>query len=105
MPRSKDVLMAYKQLILTSPPSLLRIIELVKLVLTISVSTAEVERGFSCLNRIKSDTRATMTQDCLRSLMMVKGATPDVDEYSAEETQVLKIWETLKNRRPSRLTD
>ena len=71
----------------------------------ISVSTGEVEQGFSCLNRIKSDTRATMTQDCLRSLIMVKGATPDVSEYSAEETKVIKIWETSKNIHPSRQID
>ena len=46
------MLLAYQTLILTSPPSL-----------KISVSTAEVERGFSALNRIKTDTRATMTQE------------------------------------------
>ena len=50
-------------LLKTAPDSIEAILELVKLILTISVSTVEVNRGFSSLNRIKKSQQSTMSQE------------------------------------------
>ena len=102
---STDVLKAYKHIIRMAPPSLVNILEVIKLVLTINVSTAEVERGFSALNRIKTETRARMSQDCLRSLLMVKTNTPEVGVSSPADTKILETWARNKNRRTAGVSE
>ena len=53
-------------LLKTAPDSIEAILELIKLILTISVSTAEVERGFSSLNRIKTSQELGYTMPLTR---------------------------------------
>ena len=60
---SNEVLEGLQMLLKTAPDSMEAILELVKLILTISVSTAEVERGFSSLNMIKTSQRSIMLKE------------------------------------------
>ena len=53
-----DVLRALKPLKAAFP----RVIKLIQLALTLPVSTASCERSFSCIRRVKTYTRTTMTE-------------------------------------------
>lgn len=86
-----DVVDVFSNILLINPPNLKNIITLIKLMLTISVSTAVVERGFSSLNRIKTSLRSTMTQECLKNHLMVSINTPSVRNFEATE-DVLNTW-------------
>ena len=56
----KNVLDIHTDLLRISPPNLSNIIIMIKLLLTISVSTATVEHSFSTLKRIKTSQRSTI---------------------------------------------
>ncbi len=91
MRTSSDVLSAYTGLIRLAPLNLKHIITLIKIMMTLSVSTAEVERGFSALNRIKTPQRATMSQPCLQNHLMVSMNTAEVGKYDAG-THEINHW-------------
>ena len=76
----------------TAPYSIKTILELVKLILTIDVSTAEVERGFSSLNGIKTFQWSIMSQECLRSHLMINKLSPEVGVYDASDTNAIGTW-------------
>ena len=99
---SQEVLEGWQMLIKTAPETIATILELVKLILTISVSTAEVERGFSSLNRIKTSQRSIMSQECLRSHLMINRNTPEVGIYDASETNAMDKWSNVCRRRPAK---
>ena len=50
--------------------------------LTISLTTAECERGFSSVNNIKITARTSMKQEALSSLVRIKVDGPDLMEYN-----------------------
>ena len=60
--RPKEV---YKNLLSDSdpPPSIKHVLPIIEIMLTISVSTAIVERGFSHMNNIKSSTRSNLGKE------------------------------------------
>ena len=58
-----------------------RIEILLKLMLVVIPSTAECERGFSCMKLIKTHTRNTMTQETLQLLMTVKQLGPSLANF------------------------
>ena len=88
---SQDVLSFYVKMHQLNLSSLVAINRLVKLMLTISDSTAAVERGFSTLNRIKTPQRSQMSQECLRNHMIVSMNTPEVGVFNASK-RVVQIW-------------
>lgn len=88
---SQDVLNIYGHIIRLAPDNLVNIIILVNIMMTISVSTAIVERGFSALNRIKTPQRATMSQECLQSHLMISLNTADISDFTASEREV-ECW-------------
>ena len=49
-----------------------RILPLINIMLTLSPTTAECERGFSLMNGLKTQNRTSMKQDSLSSLMRIK---------------------------------
>ena len=69
-----SVVDAYEQVLSTSHEDHERIkymLPLVRIMLTISPSTAECERGFSAMNRIKTQSKTSMSQLTLQNLMRV----------------------------------
>ncbi|XP_041464874.1 zinc finger protein 862-like [Lytechinus variegatus] len=68
-------------------PNLLHIVEIL---LVLPISTAACERGFSCMKRVKSDWRSSLTVDMLSKLMFVVLNGPEVKDFNA--AGALKVW-------------
>ena len=64
------------------------ILPLVNIMLTISPSTAECERGFSAMNKIKIESRTSMSQDTLKNLMRISSDGPNLIEYNVTDSVV-----------------
>ncbi|XP_053398529.1 zinc finger protein 862-like isoform X1 [Mercenaria mercenaria] len=60
----------------TQPASITNILVLLKIMITVSPSTAECERQFSAMKLIKSARRSHMNQDTLEALMRVHADGP-----------------------------
>lgn len=72
------------------------------LIATIPATTASVERNFSCLKRIKSYSRNSMTQHRLTSLSLLsieKEFLCDLYKNESFYDEIIKICSTTKNRR------
>lgn len=61
---------------------------LVNIMLTISPSTAECERGFSAMNALKSQYRTSLKQESLSNLMRIKVDGPPVKDFNPNESVV-----------------
>ena len=59
---------------------------LILIMLTISPTTAECERGFRSVNNIKTTARTSMKQEALSSLVRIKVDGPDLMEYNPTES-------------------
>ena len=60
------------------------------------VSSAICERGFSCLKRIKTDWRSSLTTEQLDQLMLISVEGPSLEDYVAE--RALNRWWTAGQR-------
>ena len=65
--------------------------------LVVPMSTADCERVFSTLSRIKTDLRNRLSCKVLNSLMTISIEGPDSDEFPYERT--CSIWSSWSNRR------
>ena len=64
--------------------------------LTLSVSNADVERGFSCMNRVKTELRNRLTVSSLDNLLRISTEGPDKDfDFGAAVAK----WSSMRNRR------
>lgn len=73
---------------------------IVEIVLVFPMSTSCCERGFSCMKRIKSDWRGSLSNEMLNSLLHISIHGPEVKEYDAEKA-VTKWWQSsFRTRRP-----
>jgi hypothetical protein len=61
-----------------------------KLMLVISPSTAECERGFSQMKLIKTELRNSLTDDSLRILMTIKHHGPSLEDFNAD--RAINYW-------------
>ena len=79
-------------------PNLLALIDLV---LSLPASTAECERGFSHMKRIKSDLRSTLNSDALNDLMLTQLLAPSVRQFTPK--QAVEVWlkKGPRQRRPN----
>ena len=60
------------------------ILPLLEIMLTHSMSTARVERGFSHMNIIKNSGRTLLRNDTLNSCMEIKVNGPTLEEFKAD---------------------
>lgn len=76
------------------------LLHLVEIILTLPISTAVCERGFSAVKRIKSDWRASLTTDTMTDLLAVSIEGPTLEAYNAE--RAVHLWWTRgqRSRRP-----
>lgn len=65
--------------------------------LVLPVSTADCERCFSVIKRVKTDLRNRMSTQTLDRLLRIRIEGPDMDEF--DFNQAVKDWSSLKNRR------
>ena len=64
--------MVYKNILKEEHASFKNFLSLVKIMMTISMSTAVVERGFSHMNNVKSETRTLLGNEALNNILEVK---------------------------------
>jgi hypothetical protein len=69
---------------------------LVELLLSIPISNAKVERMFSLMNRVKTDFRASLTENTLNNLIRIRmeshsGKVPGYAKTSARKQQNRKL--------------
>ena len=74
------------------------VLGLIDLILTIPASTAECERGFSGMKRVKSDWRARLNTSTLSDLMLVLLEGPSIDDF--EPLRACQLWADHCDRRP-----
>ena len=67
-----------------------------QIALTLPVSNADAERGFSCMNRVKTELRNRLTVSSLDTLLRMSMEGPEKDfDFDAAITK----WSALRNRR------
>lgn len=71
---------------------------LAELLFSIPISNAKVERLFSLMNRIKTDSRATLGESTLNSLVRISMECPKFEEY--DPTSAIHLWADIATRRP-----
>ncbi len=86
----------YQNLLAAQPEELQAILLLVELALTLSPSTAGVERGFSAMKQIKSSKRSRMNASTLSDLMRVGASTTDVKSFNP--ARAISHWVTAAPR-------
>ena len=69
---------------------------LINIMLTLSPTTAECERGFSLMNGLKTQNRTLMKQDTLGSLMRIEIDGPEFEHFNSAEG--LREWLESGNR-------
>ena len=74
-------------------------VSLLKILITTPMTTAESERCFSTLKRIKTFLRYSMTQDCLNALAMVSMEKKLVRDIPDFNKRVIERFATQKDRR------
>ena len=68
------------------PKNFINILPLIEIMLTLSMSTAIVERGFSHMNNIKDSTRTLLGNNNLNNLLEVKINGPSLEDITSEAT-------------------
>ncbi|XP_030219014.1 zinc finger protein 862 [Gadus morhua] len=77
------------------------ILHLVKIMLVLPISSAVCERGFSSVNRIKSDVRSSLHTETVEDLIRISVEGPQLEDYDAR--QDVKQWfsQGKRSRRPN----
>lgn len=71
--------------------------KLASIALIVPVSTADCERGFSTMNRIKTDSRNRLKTGTLDKLIRLSSEGPELDRFDFE--RAASIWASKSNRR------
>lgn len=72
---------------------------LVELLLSIPISNAKVERMFSLMNHVKTDFRASLTENTLNNLIRIRMEGPPLEEF--DPTPAIQLWAMGASRRPN----
>ena len=76
---------------------------LVELLFSLPFSNAKVERLFSLMNRIKTDSRSSLSQKTLKNLVLICMEGPDSNDFDA--IPAMTLWnDAVKARRPAQKT-
>ena len=70
---------------------------LVELLLSIPISNAKVERMFSLMNRVRTDFRASLSQNTLNNLIRIQMEGPPLEEFNI--TPAIQLWAMGATRR------
>ena len=63
---------------------------LVELLLSIPISNAKVERMFSLMNRVRTDFRASLSENTLNNLIRIQMEGPPLEEF--DPTPAIQLW-------------
>ncbi|VEN61553.1 unnamed protein product [Callosobruchus maculatus] len=75
------------------------VIKLLKIIITIPMTTSEAERQFSRLKRIKTFLRNTMKEDRLNALTMLSCEKEFINDFPNFNEKVIELFCTLKTRK------
>lgn len=75
--------------------------KILEMIITLPLSTAECERGFSHMNIIKTDTRCRMVLETLNDLMFIKLYGPSLTQFNPRKA-VEAWWSDVENGRKRR---
>ena len=75
------------------------ILLLIRLLFSVPVSNAVLERFFSSLGRVKSVKRASLSQQTLEDILRIQAEGPPMESY--DPTNAIKEWDRAKRRRPN----
>lgn len=75
------------------------ILLLVELLFSIPISNAKVERLFSLMNHVKTDSRAALSENTLNNLIRIRMEGPSFEQY--DPTAAIDLWATTITRRPN----
>ena len=87
--RTSSPIDVYSTLLKSQPEGMQNILSLVELMMSLSVSTAKVERGFSEMNQEKTDKRTRMHQNTLKSLMVINIDGPTCEDFKPDSAVAL----------------
>ena len=90
--------MVFRDLLLLPPESFKNFLSLIKIMMTISMSTAVVERGFSHMNIVKSSTRTLLGNDTINNLLEIKLNGPSITDFNPEPA-ILHWLDNVKRKR------
>ena len=93
----------WQRIILEDQDNFRNIVKVIKIVLLIPVHTAECERGFSLMARVKTDWRANLSTPRLNDLMRIKLSGPGVDKIADFDPMPgVRLWWNagIRARRP-----
>lgn len=76
------------------------IMNLMDLIQVIPVATADCERGFNVMKRVKSDWRSRLNADTLSDLLLVQLTSPNIPDY--DPGPAVEMWHSdcVRGRRP-----
>lgn len=95
--RTQDVLDVYRDLMLENDEEIRNILILVKLMATVSPSTAACERGFSAMNREKNSLRTSLSDARLQDILRICINGVSLDEFDSESA--LDQWLSTAKKR------
>ena len=84
--RTSDPKVVYQDLLVLQPKNIIHVLPLIEIMLTHSMSTAIVERGFSHMNIIKSETRTLLGNETLNNLLELQINGPTFEDFSPVES-------------------
>ena len=73
-----------------SPDNFKNFVSVIKIMMTISMSTAVVERGFSHMNQVKSSTRTLLGNEALNNVLEVKLNGTSTNDFDPDPA--IKRW-------------
>ena len=83
--RTSSPKIVFRDMLLMPPESCKKFMALIEIMMTISMSTAVVERGFSHMNIVKSSTRTLLGNDTLNNLLEIKLNGESIKEFNPDE--------------------
>ena len=72
---------------------------LIRLLFSVPVPNAVLERFLSSLRRVKSVKRASLSQQTLEDILRIQAEGPPMESY--DPTNAIKEWDRAKRRRPN----
>ena len=96
--RTSDPKAVFRDLLVRPPTSMIHFLPLVEIMLTISMSTAIVERVFSHMNNVKESTRTLLGNKNLNNLLEIKINGPSLAAFSPLEG-ILYWYDETKEKR------
>ena len=83
--RTSDPIDVYWNLLAIPPKGIRHFLPLLEIMMTLSMSTAIVERGFSHMNIVKSATHTSLGNNSMNDLLEIKINGPSLSNFKADE--------------------